>query len=266
VTANISRRDRRARIASRLTDAALSVADPNVQALAWETNAQVATAEMNWRDASQSIDHALAALSRFDAPTFAWRVYGTASDLYRRTGQPEAAAAHRAVARTHIATLVNSFERDEPLRHIFLSAAPIRRIQEEATASSAKHDFVRELGAQEVIDYQAVDFVQAVTDVDVVLETIGWGYRSLRVRRPDGLLVTIVERRNMELAHKARSAGKRFAGVVVEPDHNGLEALSALVQSGKLQVHVEHVFRLTEVAQAHRLLTGRTKGKIVLTI
>jgi NADPH:quinone reductase-like Zn-dependent oxidoreductase len=31
-------------------------------------------------------------------------------------------------------------------------------------------------------------------------------------------------------------------------------------------VHVEHVFRLTEVAQAHRLLTGRTKGKIVLTI
>jgi hypothetical protein len=46
----------------------------------------------------------------------------------------------------------------------------------------------------------------------------------------------------MELAHKARSAGKRFAGVIVEPDHNGLEALSALVQSGKLEVHVEHVF------------------------
>jgi NADPH:quinone reductase-like Zn-dependent oxidoreductase len=49
--------------------------------------------------------------------------------------------------------------------------------------------------------------------------------------------------------------------VIVEPDHNGLEALSALVQSGKLQVHVEHVFRLTEVAQAHRLLTGRTKER-----
>ena len=68
-----------------------------------------------------------------------------------------------------------------------------------------------------------------------MLETIGWGYteRSLRVLRPDRLLVTIVERKNMELAHKARSAGKRFAGVIVEPDHDGLEALSALVQSGK---------------------------------
>jgi DNA-binding winged helix-turn-helix (wHTH) protein/tetratricopeptide (TPR) repeat protein len=118
--------------ASRLTDAALSVADPNLQALAWEVNAQVAMAEMNWTNASQSIDHALAALARFNAPTFAWRVHGTASDLYRRTGQPEDAAAHRALARTHIATLVNSFERDEPLRHIFLSAAPVSRIQEEA--------------------------------------------------------------------------------------------------------------------------------------
>jgi NADPH:quinone reductase-like Zn-dependent oxidoreductase len=152
--------------------------------------------------------------------------------------------------------------------HLAVQIAVARGAHVIATASGAKHDFLRELGAQEVIDYRAVDFVQAVTDVDIVLETIGWGYaeRSLRVLRPGGLLVTIVERRNMELAHKARSAGKRFAGVIVEPDHNGLEALSALVQSGKLRVHVEHVFRLTEVAQAHRLLTGRTKGKIVLTI
>jgi NADPH:quinone reductase-like Zn-dependent oxidoreductase len=54
--------------------------------------------------------------------------------------------------------------------------------------------------------------------------------------------------------------------VVVEPDHRGLEKLSKLVESGHLRVHVEHVFRLAEAAQAHERLTGRAKGKIVLTL
>jgi len=43
------------------------------------------------------------------------------------------AAAHLVLARAHISALVNSFERDEPLRHIFLSAASVRRIREEAS-------------------------------------------------------------------------------------------------------------------------------------
>ena len=121
---------------NRLIQAAHATADPNLHALAWETSAQVAMAEMNWSDASQSIDKAVAVLSRFDVPTYAWRVHGTASDLYRTTGQPETAAAHRAFAREHINTLVNSFERDEPLRNIFLSSTPVRRIHEAAFAET----------------------------------------------------------------------------------------------------------------------------------
>jgi NADPH:quinone reductase-like Zn-dependent oxidoreductase len=152
--------------------------------------------------------------------------------------------------------------------HIAVQIAVARGAHVIATASAAKHDFVRDLGAHDVIDYQTVDFAHAVTDVDVVLETVGRGYaeRSLRVLRPGGLLVTIVERRNMELARKTKAAGRRFAGVVVEPDRDGLEKLSGLVESGRLRVHVEHVFRLAEAAKAHERLTGRTKGKIVLTL
>jgi NADPH:quinone reductase-like Zn-dependent oxidoreductase len=137
-----------------------------------------------------------------------------------------------------------------------------------ATASTSKHDFVESLGADEIIDYESVDFAQAVSNVDVVLETVGRGYaqRSLRTLRPDGLLVTIVERTNIELANQTRAEGKRFAGVAVEPDYIGLEKLSDLVKSGKLRVHVEHTFPLEEVSKAHELLVGSTKGKIVLTI
>jgi len=80
--------------------------------------------------------------------------------------------------------------------HVAVQIAAARGAYVIATASAAKHDFVRSLGADEVLDYQAVDFAQAVGDIDVVLETVGRGYaeRSLRALRPGGLLVTIVER------------------------------------------------------------------------
>jgi tetratricopeptide (TPR) repeat protein len=124
------------REASRLTDAALSTADPNLHALAWDVAAQVAMAEADWEDARQCVDHALAALARFDVPACAWRVHGTASRLYRKTGEPDAAATHRARAQAHVSALVSSLEPDEPLRHAFLGAPSVRRICAEAVETT----------------------------------------------------------------------------------------------------------------------------------
>lgn len=136
-----------------------------------------------------------------------------------------------------------------------------------ASVSPAKAAFVASLGADELIDYQGVDFTQAVKDVDVVLETIGGNYadRSLQVLRPDGLLITIVDRSNRDLAERTETAGMRFAGFSVEPDHLGLEHLAGLVNNRLLRPHVEHALPLEEVAQAHRLLEASPKGKVVLT-
>jgi DNA-binding winged helix-turn-helix (wHTH) protein/tetratricopeptide (TPR) repeat protein len=122
------------READSLTEAVRATADPNLHALAWETSAQVAIAESNWNAARQSIDHALAALTRIDAPTCAWLVHGTAWELCRRTGQPELAAAHRSRARARIAALVESFQPGEPLRQVLLGAPAVRRIREELEA------------------------------------------------------------------------------------------------------------------------------------
>jgi NADPH:quinone reductase-like Zn-dependent oxidoreductase len=136
------------------------------------------------------------------------------------------------------------------------------------TASPGKHDFVRGLGADDVIDYRSVDFAEIVRDVDVVLETIGGGNgeRSIATLRPGGLLVTIVDRLNRELAQKVSEAGRRFAGLTVEPDHEGLEALAALAEAGKLKVHVEKAFPLELAADAHRFIVeAKPRGKIVLT-
>jgi len=104
----------------------------------------------------------------------------------------------------------------------------------------------------------------------VVLDTVvggEYGERSLQVLRPGGLLVTAVDRTNAALAAKAEAAGRRFAGVAVDPDHAALQRLADLVDEGHLRIHVAGRFAFEKVAEAHRLLEdGHTAGKIVLTV
>lgn len=152
--------------------------------------------------------------------------------------------------------------------HLAVQIAKARGAEVVATASRGKHDFVHGLGADRIIDYQATDFAREVKDVDVVLELIARGYaeRSIETLKPGGLLITALERANTALADKVRQAGRRFAGITVEPDAVGLEALIGLITAGKLRVHVSHAVPLAEVARAHALLdAGGVTGKIVLT-
>jgi NADPH:quinone reductase-like Zn-dependent oxidoreductase len=138
-----------------------------------------------------------------------------------------------------------------------------------ATASGSKREFVEGLGADEVIDYTAVDFTKAVRDIDLVLDTIGGDTagRSLEVLRPGGHLVTAVAEEDMELAAKFEAASMRFSGIAVDPDPVALRRLAELVEQGKLRVHVQEAFPFERVADAHRLLeSGHLQGKLVLTI
>lgn len=137
------------------------------------------------------------------------------------------------------------------------------------TAGGSKREFVEKLGADEVIDYTAVDFADAVHDIDVVLDTIGGDTveRSLGVLRPGGHLVTAVAEDDPDLLAAVEAAGMRFSGIAVDPDPIGLRALVALVDKGQLRVHVQETFPFERIADAHRLLdAGHLKGKLVLTV
>ncbi|KOU54028.1 NADP-dependent oxidoreductase [Streptomyces sp. WM6378] len=138
-----------------------------------------------------------------------------------------------------------------------------------ATASGGKRKFVEGFGADEVIDYTAVDFTKAVRDIDVVLDTIGGDTveRSLEVLRPGGHLVTAVAEEDSELATKYEVAGMHFSGIAVDPDPVALRGLVELVEQGRLRVHVQDTFPFERVADAHRLLdSGHLQGKLVLTV
>ncbi|MBZ4320654.1 NADP-dependent oxidoreductase [Streptomyces huiliensis] len=151
--------------------------------------------------------------------------------------------------------------------HLAVQIAKIRGAEVIALASAGKHDFVRGLGADEVIDYQAVDFTEAVKDVDVVFDSTAQGARSTAVLRPGGTLVSILEHGDRELAAAVEADGFRFAGVMVEPDYAALEAIAELVDAGRIRPHVGATFPLAEAGKAHELVgAGRALGKVVLTV
>src|SRR6185503_10142048 len=102
--------------ADRFRESALSTAEPNLQALAWEVAARVAMAEKNWNGAEDSIEKSMEILERFEIPSTAWRVHATRSDLYRHANNEAAADTHRARAEALVLGLANSFAPDEPLR------------------------------------------------------------------------------------------------------------------------------------------------------
>jgi NADPH:quinone reductase-like Zn-dependent oxidoreductase len=153
--------------------------------------------------------------------------------------------------------------------HVAIQIAKALGAQVIATASGSKREFVEGLGADEVIDYTAADFAEAVRDIDVVLDTLGGDTagRSLGVLRPGGHLVTAAAEDDPELAARYEAAGLRFSGIAVDPDPVALRGLVELVEQGRLRVHVQDTFPLERVADAHRLLDGgHLQGKLVLTV
>ncbi|MFD4524330.1 NADP-dependent oxidoreductase [Streptomyces sp. NPDC058470] len=153
--------------------------------------------------------------------------------------------------------------------HLAVQIAKARGAYVIGTASAGKHDFLRELGVDEPIDYRETDFTEAVSDVDVVLDTVGGDYRSrsLRVLREGGLLVSILPRGAKDLIEEAEKLGVRAIELLVEADHAGMNGVAELVEAGKLRATIAGSFPLAEAAKAHALGdTGRTAGKLVLIV
>jgi DNA-binding winged helix-turn-helix (wHTH) protein/tetratricopeptide (TPR) repeat protein len=121
--------------ASRFLESALSTADPNLQALAWDLAARVAMAEENWAAGEKDIEEALTILDRFQVPTVAWRIHTTAREMSRHAKKNREAERHRERAVEYIRALANSFAPDEPLRESFLAAIPVGLILRERAVS-----------------------------------------------------------------------------------------------------------------------------------
>ena len=134
------------------------------------------------------------------------------------------------------------------------------------TASGRNEEFVRSLGADEFVDYTKQNFEEVVKDVDVVFDTVGGDTqeRAFQTLKKGGFLATAAGPPSEE---KAKEFGVKAEFVHCKPNAQQLAEINQLIEEGKLKIHIETILPLTEVKRAHALSqTGRTRGKIVLTI
>ncbi|MBI1758757.1 MAG: NADP-dependent oxidoreductase [Actinobacteria bacterium] len=153
--------------------------------------------------------------------------------------------------------------------HLAVQIAKARGAHVIGTASAGKQGLLRELGVDEPVDYTAAPFEEVVGDVDIALDLVGGdtSVRSVAVTRPGGLVICVPAGLPPELADAAGAAGVRATGILVEPDHAGLQAAVDLYRAGNLSVRVERTFPLADAALAHALgERGHTSGKLVLTV
>jgi NADPH:quinone reductase-like Zn-dependent oxidoreductase len=152
--------------------------------------------------------------------------------------------------------------------HVAVQIARARGAHVIGTASTRNHEFLRGLGADELIDYHADDFAATVRDADVVLDCVGGDYpaRSLRTLRRGGVLISLLPIQP-GVAAEAERLGIRAEVLLVEADHAGLTAIADLVDQGRLRPVIAGTFPLANAAKAHALgETGHVAGKLVLTM
>lgn len=135
-----------------------------------------------------------------------------------------------------------------------------------ATASGKNEEFVKDLGADEFVDYKTTKFEDVVKDVDVVFDTVGGETqeRSFQVLKKGGFLVTVVNPPSPELAEKY---GVQAEMIHLVPNAEQLAEITELASAGKLKTSVEKVLPFAEIKKAHELSeTGHARGKIILKI
>jgi NADPH:quinone reductase-like Zn-dependent oxidoreductase len=134
------------------------------------------------------------------------------------------------------------------------------------TASADHLDYLRELGADETIDYEATDFDSQLRYVDAVLDTVGGQtlHRSWKVIRPGGVLVSLVEQ---PAPADAAEHGIRGLHILAQTKAGQLHELAELADSGKLRVEIDTALPLAEALRAHIISEARhTRGKIILKV
>ena len=153
--------------------------------------------------------------------------------------------------------------------HLAVQLAKWKGAEVIGTASAANAEFLTELGCDRVIDYRNEDVTALVQDVDLILDGMGGdtGVEVLACLKPGGLSVTLPSVTAAQVIEAAEARGCRAVSVRVSPNGEQLAQLVALMAEGKLQLQVDKIVPLLQVAQAHSYSeTGRARGKIILRV
>lgn len=159
------------------------------------------------------------------------------------------------------------------------------------TCSTQNVDLVKNLGADEVVDYTKDDFTTALRDFNLVFDTIGFkepGYeeRSISILKPNagsvyvsivhpiiktlddnGLALGGVKVLTALIRRKIKYRGIGYHWSVIKPNGNALELIKQYIEKGKIKPVIDRTYTIEQMADAHRYIeTGHARGKVVIRI
>lgn len=136
-----------------------------------------------------------------------------------------------------------------------------------ATASAGKHEFLKSLGVDHVIDYKTQNFEEILSGMDVVFDLIGGDYidKSIKTLKPGGIIISIPSSDNQKVVEKATAAGMKGVRFIMNSNQKDLKAIADLMAQKILKPFISKIYPMDEIREAHRELeAGHVKGKIVV--
>ncbi|MDN7144942.1 NADP-dependent oxidoreductase [Liquorilactobacillus mali] len=133
------------------------------------------------------------------------------------------------------------------------------------TASKKNHEFLKSLGADEVIDYHETKIDTVLNNYDAVFDTVNAIDDSLAILKENGRLVTIAGNPSEE----QKASSKEVSSWWLQPNGKQLEELGNLIVAGEVKVIIDSVYPLTAegVRAAHKKSQeGHARGKIVIKV
>lgn len=152
--------------------------------------------------------------------------------------------------------------------HFAVQLAKWRGARVIAVASGEHAAFLRDLGADEFIDYTATPPEDIVRGVDLVLDAVGGPTtgRFLRTLKRGGALFPVFPL-GFDGTKEAGSLGVTISTTQVRSNGAQLEEIGRLLDDGTFRVAIDSVFPLADARKAHeRAARGHIRGKIVLTV
>lgn len=152
------------------------------------------------------------------------------------------------------------------------------------TTSTSNVQWVKDLGADRVIDYKKQDYKTIVKDADIVFDTLGQHYTSeaFEVVKQGGKVVSVVgpmdeasakmfgmlEYKLPEaIAKLSNDKNAEYKFIFMHPNGGHLNEIKSLMEDGKIKPIVDKVYQFDEsIAAFEHLATGRAKGKIIIKI
>lgn len=150
--------------------------------------------------------------------------------------------------------------------HLAVQIAIAAKAEVYTTCSEGNLDYLATLGAH-AVNYNFEPVSQRLQDVDVLIDLVGGdaALDALKCLSDDARVVTVPTLSAELICEKAKLLGFNATGMLVDPNPQQLDTMLYMVSVGLLKTEIQHVYPLTEAAQAHiQLESGHTRGKVLL--